>query len=562
MRSEYVNIIQHPRGRPKEVALQDNQVTKVDHVVLQYTCDTEPGSSGSPVFNNRWKLVALHHASVIADESEGGRRASTADSRYRYVNEGIRLSAIALWLETAEAHTPEVRDQAARLRRIFEGIDPQAGFFGALGRSVANRRAAQFVVECYRGGGNTLDLAAWDLSAAGRPARNRLDDLGWVMAELGMDAWCLAGMGADDARVLCEHLDSFYKLDYRVTMAGLPGAAPIALLTLRSAGVVIEPAADHDGPDLVATLELHDRKLGLQVRPLEPDRPWSEAILEGPASPWRDAVLIGLGHPVCPEDLDAMRDAGLAPRAAASGPDGGLVALAGRVTRVESLFLSTNLRPHHEIAHDLFVTADRSLPPLARALTGHDPIALRLVFGPPRPYPGALPVDVEADPTQPLVDRPFELPAAPSPDATPGLIVQSSTPPDRDNLDRISVLATDPTTPRESRSPASQQSGSAPKSKPNGPGPDPKSSPDLRGKTPPKPKGGPSASNSKGQPKSRPKPKSRPATRLDPPPPREPDPAPPPAKSPADLKRSLYDLLTPILARLLSDARREPPRED
>src|SRR5207249_1577126 len=35
-KSELVNIIQHPRGRPKEIALQDNEVIKADHVVIRY----------------------------------------------------------------------------------------------------------------------------------------------------------------------------------------------------------------------------------------------------------------------------------------------------------------------------------------------------------------------------------------------------------------------------------------------------------------------------------------------------------------------------------------------
>jgi endonuclease G, mitochondrial len=46
-----VTIIQHPRGRPKEIALRENRVVHADGVVIQYSCDTEPGSSGSPVFN-------------------------------------------------------------------------------------------------------------------------------------------------------------------------------------------------------------------------------------------------------------------------------------------------------------------------------------------------------------------------------------------------------------------------------------------------------------------------------------------------------------------------------
>lgn len=80
-RNERVNIIQHPRGRSKEVSLHDNKVTYVYDKVIRYTADTEGGSSGSPVFNNQWDLVALHHAGW----SEPDDGAS---------NEGVRMTAI------------------------------------------------------------------------------------------------------------------------------------------------------------------------------------------------------------------------------------------------------------------------------------------------------------------------------------------------------------------------------------------------------------------------------------------------------------------------------------
>lgn len=57
-----INIVQHPRGRRKEVALHDNKITDIYANHLRYTTDTEPGSSGSPVFNNTWDLLAIHHA--------------------------------------------------------------------------------------------------------------------------------------------------------------------------------------------------------------------------------------------------------------------------------------------------------------------------------------------------------------------------------------------------------------------------------------------------------------------------------------------------------------------
>jgi len=87
---EVANIVQHPDGRFKEVVLRENRlVSRLSHV-LHYVADTEPGSSGSPVFNNQWQAVALHHW--------GGpwrqRRDPDGNLLPRYVNEGIRISAI------------------------------------------------------------------------------------------------------------------------------------------------------------------------------------------------------------------------------------------------------------------------------------------------------------------------------------------------------------------------------------------------------------------------------------------------------------------------------------
>lgn len=92
---EVANIVQHPDGRMKEVVLRENRlVSRLSHV-LHYVADTEPGSSGSPVFNNQWQAIALHHW--------GGPWRQRRDHHGlpvpRYVNEGIRISAIASELE-------------------------------------------------------------------------------------------------------------------------------------------------------------------------------------------------------------------------------------------------------------------------------------------------------------------------------------------------------------------------------------------------------------------------------------------------------------------------------
>ena len=56
-------IVGHPRGGLQPMfSIQDNLMLDYDEVKVHYRAPTEPGSSGSPVFDRYWKLIALHHA--------------------------------------------------------------------------------------------------------------------------------------------------------------------------------------------------------------------------------------------------------------------------------------------------------------------------------------------------------------------------------------------------------------------------------------------------------------------------------------------------------------------
>lgn len=81
---EYVTIIQHPNGGPKAITIRENEVKFISSDYVQYASDTEPGSSGSPVFNDQWVVVALHHAGVPDPE----------DNTRWIANQGIRISSI------------------------------------------------------------------------------------------------------------------------------------------------------------------------------------------------------------------------------------------------------------------------------------------------------------------------------------------------------------------------------------------------------------------------------------------------------------------------------------
>ncbi len=95
-----VTIIQHPGGDYKKISFQNNFVEYIDTFVVQYTTSTEPGSSGSPVFNDDFAVVAIHHA--------GGDLSEPATQRRYYRNEGICISAI---LEDVQARAPQIYER-------------------------------------------------------------------------------------------------------------------------------------------------------------------------------------------------------------------------------------------------------------------------------------------------------------------------------------------------------------------------------------------------------------------------------------------------------------------
>jgi endonuclease G len=102
LRAEYLTIIQHPRGERKQVCLRDNKLLRYQDNTLWYATDTEPGSSGSPVFNDSWEVVGLHHTSVPERDAD--------NNVVRWIaNEGIRISRIVEEVKQAHADHPLVR---------------------------------------------------------------------------------------------------------------------------------------------------------------------------------------------------------------------------------------------------------------------------------------------------------------------------------------------------------------------------------------------------------------------------------------------------------------------
>jgi V8-like Glu-specific endopeptidase len=85
-KNDFVNIIQHPGGMYKQIGMYHNMVTYSDNNIIQYLTDTEPGSSGSPVFNSQWEVVALHHS--------GGMLREPGSTQTLLRNEGININLV------------------------------------------------------------------------------------------------------------------------------------------------------------------------------------------------------------------------------------------------------------------------------------------------------------------------------------------------------------------------------------------------------------------------------------------------------------------------------------
>ena len=168
LESEHVNIVQHPAGRPKEVAFRDNKVTEVFQGAIHYRTDTEPGSSGSPVFNDQWELVALHRAG-----KEGA------------FNQAIRIDAIASFLESQlEAEGSEA---APEIRSALSGTSPHLGFFGRAG--VIDELRPEVEIPTFRGDGEFADVGFWNIKDYfGNVPQIRIERVAELLGEINMDA--------------------------------------------------------------------------------------------------------------------------------------------------------------------------------------------------------------------------------------------------------------------------------------------------------------------------------------------------------------------------------------
>jgi hypothetical protein len=91
----FIYVIGHPGGRGLAYSIQENELEDYETAGdgpqpgrVHYTSPTEGGSSGSPAFDTRWQVVALHHAGGTHMSRLNGK-----DGTYP-ANEGIWIQSI------------------------------------------------------------------------------------------------------------------------------------------------------------------------------------------------------------------------------------------------------------------------------------------------------------------------------------------------------------------------------------------------------------------------------------------------------------------------------------
>ncbi len=101
-RGNRLNIVQHSGGGPLIYAIRNNfyvgEGNSADY--LRYLTDTEGGSSGSPILNDFWNVIGLHHAAVpispetYADSTQPIPKETSQGQVITYHNQGIAIHSI------------------------------------------------------------------------------------------------------------------------------------------------------------------------------------------------------------------------------------------------------------------------------------------------------------------------------------------------------------------------------------------------------------------------------------------------------------------------------------
>lgn len=416
---EFANIIQHPNGEPKKIALQENEVSNQDLLVLHYLTDTMGGSSGGAVFNNQWTAIALHHA------QKGG------------VNEGIKLSAIAAYLE--QTSQDEGPDRAAALEVLsqFQGNDELMGFFGSLGRE-SYGDAYETVVNSYRGEANDIDIGFWNIEWFNKNFDRKVDAVARLILSMNLDIWAFEEVSPDATRGLVDYLRQKFNTEFQCAFSEPDAPNARQTTTVMWNPKTVERAPNIDWPNEIKTwFKVHSRDFNdLRLEAVEgkvfdrypglsyfraKNRPQNVGPLDfflvplhlkamgegskrrrmaaqilaaavrkltsgtnpagtGGAGNWdKDWILGGdFNAELASEDFQALLQAEWKAISAEDEDGGAFTYVKSPKSLIDHIFLSPNLGRTYGADDYFIVAADRELPKYTKNLSDHRPVLVRL----------------------------------------------------------------------------------------------------------------------------------------------------------------------------------------
>ncbi|RBP39671.1 V8-like Glu-specific endopeptidase [Roseimicrobium gellanilyticum] len=418
--SEYANIVSHPDGRPKLVSIKENEVKWQDELVVHYASDTEPGSSGAPVSNNNWQLVALHHAS---------KRSQVPG--FEILNEGIKFSAIAADLERRSRDGSGDAPNARKVLSLFGGTDELAGFFGVLGRASGNESNLERVVDTYQGTEQDIDVGLWNVEWLTNRYEAKAAQVAQVIFDMKLDVWCLEESSPNGVQAVVEVLKDTYGLNFEWGAAEPDSADGKQSCTMLWNASTVTGEKVEWGEPIETWLNTHSRDfddLGLEAvhgrifdrypalfrfRTVQEVRPGHtldfhviplhlKAMDEG--SPRRrmaskiiaaainrriqdgigtDYIVGGdLNAEIASEDFAALSEGGLVPISARDERDGAFTYLKQpHLSLIDHIYLSPNLGNTHGGDNFFIVAAESRYPGYIQNISDHRPIVFRMSMG-------------------------------------------------------------------------------------------------------------------------------------------------------------------------------------
>ncbi|WP_353474709.1 trypsin-like peptidase domain-containing protein [Salipiger sp. H15] len=449
------HVIHHPDGKPKRASLRRNDIVTslgAREVLVHYTSDTMHGSSGAPVMRDDWRLFALHHAFEEAD-AELREKLGRNGFDVNFVNEGIKISAIAIDLDMRARNGPD-QQSAAEVLRHMGGSDSRTGFFGTLGREATGESAFERVVDTYRGGEQDVDVAFWNVEWFSRNFREKLQSVARVIADLNLDIWALEETSPEATEALVAELKRSFQMDFDFAVSE-PGAASGRQTTAVIWNRTTVQGARLDWPaEADRLLRLDSRDPEAQQFEAEDGRIFNrypglfrfsstsavsgktfdfllvplhlKALAEGAkrrrmasnvlakaiglamAEHGESDVLMGgdTNAEIGSGQFQGLLDAGFAALGAADERDGAFTYLKRpHQSLIDSIFASPGMKQTIGAEDFIIIAADRTFPNFVTQVSDHRPVMVRLSLGetagePPPPTPGTT-GDTETRPAVP-----------------------------------------------------------------------------------------------------------------------------------------------------------------